>query len=197
MAITLDNTLQGETSNSYADLAFADDYFANLPNSATNTKAVWWGLLGDGEKQQLLVLACWAIEKLKFTEPDTLTDVHLRYDNLNHRSYWDVPGDANTPVKSDPFQALQFPRNQDLRTDGTYFVPERVMMAQCEQAYYLGNEDFDAMAMAAQGVTRDSFKGGGVEMAQNLTRGGSTVCPLAKDLLATYILKRIKRFERA
>jgi hypothetical protein len=197
MATVINAILKDELANSYCDGDYADDYFAALPKPDKNPKSIFWSELGDAEKQQLLVQACWAIERYKFTETNDLSDIHLAYDNVNHRSYWTVPGVGGTPIKLNPFQALQFPRNIDIRTDGSAYIPDRVLMAQCEQAYYMATLDESVLASAEQGVLHDSFSGGGINVSQRIDRNGTALSPMAKQYIRPFMLKSVKRFERA
>ena len=200
MALIFNSTISDLLANSYCSTDFADDYFASLPKAATNKTSLYWAALQDGEKEQLLIAACWTIEQLKFTikvdYPGTV-DVHLMYDNLNHMNYYSVPGTDGLPVKYTPFQALQFPRNRDILPSGTSYIPERVMIAQCEQAFYDSQFDDSAMALAEMGVTKDFFTGGGIQTSQDLQTGGTNLSPVAKRRLAPFILKKVKKFERA
>jgi hypothetical protein len=198
MAIVLISTLEGEDSNSYCDVAYADDYFASLPYAATNPKSKYWSGLGDSEKQNLLLQACADIEKLKFTDQYEFADVHLAYDNVLHRNYYTIPGADAMSIKYNPFQNLQFPRNKDIKTDGTRYIPERVMWAQCEQAYYVGATMDESVLNAGQvGVRHDSFSGGGIQVSQKIDPNGSTLCAKAKNWVKPYMLKRTMRFERS
>ncbi len=57
---TLDSTLSGPESNSYVDLAFANEYSANQPWSAQ------WDVLTDDEKIVSLITATQWLETLKY-----------------------------------------------------------------------------------------------------------------------------------
>jgi hypothetical protein len=200
LALIFNSTISDPLANSYCSADWADDYFAALPKATTNKTSLFWAALQDGEKEQLLIAACWTIEQLKFTikvdYPGTV-DVHLEYDNINHMNYYSFPGNDGLPVKFSPFQSLQFPRNRDMYATGLSYIPERVMIAQCEQAFYDSQFDDSAMALAEMGVTKDFFTGGGIQTSQDLQIGGTNLSPVAKRRLAPFILKKVKKFERA
>lgn len=198
--ITFNATLSDENANSYCSLAFADDYFAKLPKASTNQKSLYWASLLQAEKENLLVSACWTIEQLRFTVkidmPGGYADnIHLRYDSLNHMNYYVANTPDGVPVRYNPFQALQFPRTRDIKTDGSTYIPERVLISQCEQAYYLAKLDTSSMELIEQGVTSDLFKGD-IEVAQRFSGNYTNLAPHVKRWLAPYRLNKVKKFER-
>jgi len=185
--MTIDSTLAGEFSNSYVDVAFADDYFTNHYDS---TKAASWAALSSGAKATLLIQACSVIETARFTVPVALPQYAMRYDsvtglvkslNLNRQ-----------PVKYDYYQALQFPRNLDVKTtDGSLYIPTAIKTAQCEQAIYLKNLDDSAMANRIQGITMDkvSIGSGQIDATQEYAITGSTFSPLALELVRQFLVR--------
>jgi hypothetical protein len=71
-----------------------------------------------------------------------------------------LPWDPLAP--SNPDQALSFPRQRDKDNDGDYAIPNRVRLAQCEEALALlarGAEQERRRALQAAGVTSFSVDG--------------------------------------
>jgi hypothetical protein len=184
--ITLNSTISDEFANSYCDQDFADQYFEN---HVVSTKRDAWDALEDDQKANALIQACYIIEQLKFTVPTNLWDSRLQYDNLTHRYYYSYPADPSTAVKQTPLQALQFPRNVDTNFQGT-FMPERVMMAQCEQALYMTTLDESTVGDSLQGVTSQVFQAGGVTISQRMNPGGLLLSPIAQNFLNPYIMQK-------
>lgn len=196
MAITLNNTAMSETANSYCDIDFADDYFLNHVVTANNDL---WSVLDDDKKAQLLVQACYHIEQLKFTIPTNIFpfDAQLQYNNLTHTFFYSEPATPGVAVKYTSLQSLQFPRNIDMRSSGV-FIPERILIAQCEQAIYLATFDSSVLSSTMQGVRSDILQAAGITISQRLEPGGTTVSPLVMSYVNPYILRRTgMRFQRA
>jgi hypothetical protein len=196
MSITLTTTISGETSNSYCDVDFADDYFENHYDI---TKTAAWDELGDGQKEHLLVRACRMVEMARFTEPEE--PMYYNYQMRWRRDLGQVISiaDRRHPYKYSSIQSLQFPRNLDVRSDGTVFIPEEVKMAQCEQAVYLLNLDETALANRLQGIRRDTVvvNSGDITLSQAYEPGGTLFGPLTLELIRPYLLKSGTRIERA
>jgi len=135
VAVLVDDTISGEYSNSYINVAYADEYFSDHFDT---TKTSTWEALGDGQKQSLLVQAALIIEQFKYTYVLERRELTLHYDSQTglvhdflHVQY---------PVRYTWNQNLQFPRNLDVDSiSGDTYIPEAVKIAQCEQAIFLKN----------------------------------------------------------
>lgn len=187
MAIELINTLSGEDSNSYCDLAYADDYFASTPNS---TKRDTWAGLSDDQKVIALVQACQMLEALKCTQPweaPPPLGVRMTYgQNWPRASIW-----LRYPATGE--QSLQFPRNVDYKvSSGAYFMPDGVQQAQCEQAYYLAVLDESVLADQLQGKRGDQITAQGVELSTTYTGQGNAYAPLAIAFMRPYLIRTRK-----
>lgn len=194
--LTLDNTQSGESANSYVDVAYADDYFSAHLSS---TKQTLWAGLTDDQKTNALIQGCYMVEQLKFTIPTNTFpfDARLQYDNLRHTYYYSVPQVPGVAIKYTALQALQFPRNIDMKSTGV-FIPEKVMMAQCEQAIYLCAFDDSTLATSLQGVTSDVVQVSGLTVSQKITPGGTAMSPIAMQFLNPYLLRTTgTRLQRA
>lgn len=191
MAITLDTTVSGETSNSYCDVAYADDYFTNHPSS---TKSAAWLALNANQKAYALVQACYAIEQFRFTQVNDTNNRPWFYDPVLGRFLYTY--NLDLVVKYNFFQVLQFPRNIDINSGGVVFMHERVKMAQCEQAIYMATLDETALANRLQGVMHDVVGVQGINLSQRIEADGSTLAPVARDLLRPLMLKNASRLRR-
>lgn len=182
----LDNTMTDPYANSYVDVAYCDDHWANHWDSI---KAGQWQALQEPQKERLLMQACRVIETLRFTESSRLRDnYNLVYDR---RSRVVVQlNDQVQPVKYYYYQRLQFPRNldRDINT-GDLYIPEPIMAAQCEQTVYILNFDDSALATRIQGVTQDSTSVDTIRLRQSYLGGGSTLCPMALEYVRPFLLK--------
>lgn len=166
--MALDTTLHGETADSYVTLAEADAYFADHYVLAKSTA---WSTFSDAQKEMLLKRSCQVIETLP----------------LEDTVYW----------RRDSTQALTFPRNADYHEDGSYYVRQEVMDAQCEQAIYLSTLDEGALADQIQGVKYQEVGAGGGIIFQATYKGlGSVVAPMALALMGP-LLRRSSRLLRA
>jgi len=186
MAILLDDTISGKASNSYASVAFADDYFLEHYDT---TKASQWDALGDGQKQQLLVAACRVLETARFTNPVAPLQYSTFYDSRTGRVL--ILDDRLEPVKYLSYQALQFPRNLDVDPDtGDTLIPEAIQMAQCEQAIYILNFDETARAAQLQGVRQETLTigRGQVHTHSQYAGEGSAFAPLALEYARPYLI---------
>lgn len=191
MSITLDNTIGGLESNSYADSFYLEDYWTNHYNATLGAQVL---ALSNQQQNYLLVRACRVIESLRFTRPLSRMDYQLRYNRLTG-TVVDMAYLTREPVKWAYFQKLQFPRNLDVHIeDGTFIIPEPVMMAQCEQAAYLLNLDETAIANRLQGITMDKVGVGRqqIDLTQEYAGNGSMISPMAYEMLRPYLLMNQK-----
>lgn len=199
MSLTLVSTLSDEFSNSYVDLDYADDYWADHFGSAQVSA---WAALTDEAKTTLLILACQNIEKYKFTQrPEWGGTERLYFDDVRNaiRAY----NEGNfEPYKYSTTQALQFPRSIDVNTDGDTFIPEPIKIAQCEQAMYLKDLDQTAITKALVGITAEtvSLGKGAIYKSTKYASGkdGSglaamtQIAPRALELISKFCLRNSK-----
>jgi hypothetical protein len=147
--VAIDATVSGENSNSYVALAEANAYFAD------RLRADAWTGASDTDKGKALLTACRHIEACRIR-------VHRR-----PYGYPSEPPDAmgrpwDPLAPSNPDQALSFPRQRDKDNDGIYAIPNRVKVAQCEEALELlarGAEQERRRSLQAAGVTSFSVDG--------------------------------------
>jgi len=194
MALTLITTLADQFSNSYVDAAYCDAYWAQHYSAV---KASQWAALVDGQKVSLLIAACRVLETARFTCLKTLRKtLPHRYDR--HSRLVMTLEDQPMPTKWLWTQRLQFPRNldHDFNT-GALYIPEPVMMAQCEQAVYTLNFDDTAIANRLQGVVEDITNIGNIHLRQNYVQGGSQFSPAALELIRPYLLSTSAEVRRA
>ena len=147
--MAIDATLSGATSNSYVTLAEANAYFANC------LRAGAWTGASDADKVKALLTACRHSETCRIR-------VHRRPYGYPGEppNAMGLPWDPLAPSNSD--QALSFPRQRDKDNDGDYAIPNRVRLAQCEEALALlarGAEQERRRALQAAGVTSFSVDG--------------------------------------
>lgn len=176
--ITVDATAGAETTNSYVELEYANDYWAQHwdVNSANQ-----WAALSDPQKSSVLVQACRVLETLRFTYPtDNSSESRLVVD-YRHQQIRSIRSCSSRPQKYNYDQKLQFPRTleADLYTDGASTIPDAIMFAQCEQAVYMLNVDTSVIANRLQGVSHDLLNVGGVQISQKIESGGSLISPVA------------------
>lgn len=194
MALVLDDTIAGENSNSYCDATFADDYF---DVHFLTTKRDAWSALIDEQKEAALIQSCLIIEQFKYTvatnQPARLSD--LKWDSRTQKftAYVTPYDDA---VKYLDYQRLQFPRNLDVDTSGTLFIPNEVKIAQCEQAVYLLTFDDDPISKRLSGITLDRVTIGDIQATQEYTLAGTALAPMSYNLLRRFMLT-FKRVQRA
>jgi hypothetical protein len=191
MAIVLDNTIGGLESNSYVDAPYLIDYWTEHYNTALAAQVL---ALTTLQQDYLLVRSCRIIEALRFTRPVSRTDYQLRYNRLTG-TVIDMSYLTREPVKFAYFQKLQFPRNLDIHIeDGTFIIPESILMAQCEQAAYMLNFDETAIANRLQGVTLDKTGVGRqqIDLTQEYGAAGSMIAPMAYELLRAYLVSTQK-----
>jgi hypothetical protein len=187
MAITLDNSIGGLESNSYVNSTYFDDYWTNHFNQILAAQVA---ALTGPQTDYLLVRACRILESLRFTRPISRMDYQLRYNRLTG-TVVDMSYLTREPVKFAYFQKLQFPRNLDVHIeDGTFIIPEPILMAQCEQAAYLLNFDETAIANRLQGITMDKVGVGRqqIDLTQEYGASGSVLAPMAHELIRPYLV---------
>lgn len=201
MAVLVDDTLAGEFSNSYVDVAYADEYF---DAHFDTTKKSTWEALGDDQKQMLLVESTTQLESFRFVYPATREQYDLVYDSYTRT----VMSLSNTraPLKFSYIQQLQFPRNLDIKTtDGSLYIPEPIKIAQCEQAISLKNFTESNIIKAMSGITSESVDIAG-QISRAVTYGGPTqtsggvdmasMSPLALKYISPYLI-RVGRLMRS
>jgi hypothetical protein len=194
VSITLDSTISGELTNSYVDQSYSDAYWLQHWDTVSAGK---WQALSDTQKAFVLVGACRIIDTLRFTEQvDPLQEYHLVYDSRNQQIR-SVKTNYGRPQKYNYVQHLQFPRTLDVHLDGTIFIPEEIMMAQCEQAVYMMGLDTSVIGNRLQGVSHDSINVGGVAISQKLEANGSMMSPVALQYCKPYLIKTSQRLYRS
>jgi hypothetical protein len=192
MALTLDTTIGGETANSYCDLTYADDYFADHPNTV---KRDAWAALSDEAKTLLLIQACTMIDALKMTHNDR------EYPSLGQRmvlgSVYPKFSEFRYPYYL--IQQLQLPRNCDVNsTTGDIYIPQSAMVAQCEQAAYLSALDESSLAAQRQGIFRDSVDVDTISAATGYNGKGDAYSPIAMAMIRPLLIgTRSARIGRA
>jgi hypothetical protein len=194
MAITLDATIATETANSFCDLPFADDYFTN---HYSVSKSSLWNTLSDEQKAQLLVLAASVINTAKFTDAWEQQHYSLVSNPSDPTRFVSIPN-TEYAVKYTFAQRLQFPRNLDIKQDGTVFMPPEIQFAQCEQAVYMAALDESALESQAQGLRHESLGvGGQVSLSQSFTGAGTAFAPMALHYMNEFMIKNSTRLTRA
>lgn len=194
MALSLVTTIASSDSNSFVTSDYCDTYWAG---HYSTIKATQWAALTSSQKIAALIHACRVLNAFRFTEPS-----HIRYspDVAYDRRTATVIElvDRTRPTKYYYDQALQFPRSIDVdSTSGALFIPEPVMLAQCEQAVYLLTFDESTLAAKIQGIETDSFSAGGVSMRQQFSGNGSALAPMAYEYIREFLLKTSTKLRRA
>lgn len=192
--MTLDNTLAGETANSYCSLDYADAYWTAHYNA---TLSAQWLALAEPQKIMLLVQACRSIERIRFVIPTTLPNYALHYDRRSGKVV-----DLNLsrdPVRYYYYQKLQFPRNLDIYYEqappptpiGSLYMREEPMNAQCEQAVYLLNVDTSAVANKLMGITLETIGLGKQQIQQTQQYGGNgtLLSPVAVEIVSPLMVR--------
>lgn len=187
MAYVLNNTLSDTYANSYCDVTYGDDYWNDHYDTV---KSALWQALDDQQKAILLIRACRVVETVRFTVSDMLRiDYALEYDRHSGKVIA-LNIDELPPVKYYYYQSLQFPRvrDRDLIT-GLLYIPEPILMAQCEQAVYLLSFDDTVLATKLQGVSRDQITAGPISSRQTIDQMGTSLGPAALEFLRPYMLR--------
>lgn len=195
MSLVLNNKVSGtvaDGTNSYVDVAYATDYF---DNHWVSSYATQWNALAAQQQTNLLIAACRVIETARFTIPILHTD--WRFHRYYNRLTMQVMNFQllREPVKWYFYQVLQFPRNLDINPiTGALFVPEALMMAQCEQAIYMLNFDQSALANRLQGVALDKISIGRnqIDLSQEYSGEGSQYAPQAFEMAKPYLVRGSK-----
>lgn len=196
MSLTLDNLLSGEASNSYVDIDYADEYWTDHYDS---TKIDTWSAISDEGKTTLLILACRMIEKYRFTNKSYPPNLEILQEDSARAAIVAVNLNNFEAFKYDFDQKLQFPRNIDIDTSGTAFIPEEVKIAQCEQALYIKDYDTTSITKALSGIAAESVGLGRGAITKSVTytgKGGTTVvtmlAPVPVELLEPLMLRRTR-----
>ncbi len=192
-AITVNDLIGDEQSNSYASLEYANQYWAQHwdVNSAAQ-----WAALTIAQQSALLVQSCRILESLRFTEPvDLLAQWQLVYDTRTGQIR-SAMTNFDRPQKYWYQQRLQFPRTLEVYLSGVNYIPEEIMFAQCEQCVYLLNLDTSVLSNRLQGISHDQLSVGGVQISQKLEAKGTMVSPVALSYCKPYLLKTSLRIQR-
>jgi hypothetical protein len=195
MALTLNSTISDDAANSYVTLAYCDAYW---DDHYLTLKAASWAALTDPQKIAALIHGCRAIEALRFTERlDRHRDLSFGRD-LRSNLVRLQDTDRKTPRKAVGTQSLQFPRNLDYDADGVYYIPEAVMMSQCEQAVFMLTADESAQLSSIQGLKSESVRVGNVSVSQEFTgKVGPNVSPVSVNMLSPFLLRASTKLGRA
>lgn len=192
MAIALDNTIMGtvdDGTNSYVDVPYADNYFANHWSASLSSA---WSAVSVAAKPLLLISACRTIESARFTTP-IIRDASVWKSYYNRQTGLIMNFQLlREPVKFYYYQFLQFPRNLDIDpVTGANFIPEPIMMAQCEQAVYMLTFDQTALANRMQGIVTDSVSigRGQIHVSQQYGFEGSMFAPVAYEMVKPYLMR--------
>lgn len=186
--MTLDATMSGENANSYVTRAYANTYFAD---HYVADKVALWDTFTDSQKDLLLIHA--TIFGL-----ENIVCVGKRQDlSLGELEYIPNVGvgifylDSSTPIPYSAYQALQFPRNVDISSNGTIFIPEDVKVAQCEQAIHLAGQDEEVLQNSFNGLKSESISIATIKFSQDFdtNRQTSSISPTVFQLLKKYTLK--------
>ena len=197
MAILINSTISSETANSYASVAYADSYFESHYNATFTTT---WDALDDSQKQMLLIQATLVLEQFRFVIPTTQSDYEMHYSRTTGLvGFYPLEQD---PIKYNYFQALSFPRNLDVySTTSQTYIPEPVLIAECEQAISIKNFSVTNINKVLSGIKSES-----VEIAGQISRAivyqdGTTasnsimtanLSSVAYQLLSPYILRNTR-----
>lgn len=190
MSLVLDTTISGTQSNSYCDITFADDYWAN---HWSTSKTSAWQALSTIQKTQLLIQATRVIETARFTNFVAISEYNLHYDRLTQQVL-DITM-SRDPVRYYYYQKLQFPRNVDFDPIlQQLYVQPSVQMAECEQAVYLLSFDETAMSNRMQGIVSDTIEIGKnqIHLSQEYVQEGSMFSPMALELVRPFFVRSTK-----
>jgi hypothetical protein len=194
VSLTLNTTLTDPYANSYADVAYCDGYWNQ---HYSTVKATQWSALSTDQKTSLLIIACRVIETARFTAPAVLRE-QFGLDYSRRTRTVITMMDRLTPAKYLYTQRLQFPRNLDVDvTDGHLFVPEPILMAQCEQTVYTLNFDDTAIANRMQGISADATYVGNIHLRQSYLQDGSQFAPSALEMCRPFLMRSSSRLGRS
>ncbi len=194
MSYVLTTTLSGEFSNSYVDIPYADFFWEN---HHITTKSDAWAALSDEQKTAVLLSACRSLEQIRFTQPSVYGGGYINWYNRRTGKIQSF-GLEKQLFKYYYFQALQFPRQVDQKTtDGSTYIPEPIMLAQCEQALYELTFDEDIIQGRLQGLVKETVTLGTLKIGQSTSGLGVNIAPTALNYIRPYIIKISARVGRA
>lgn len=186
--MALITTIGGTGSNSYVDIAFADDYFANHWSDA---KSQLWSDKSTAQKERALLSAMSFLESLRI----------LDYQFASGKLPLALIAQQNdmTVHRAEVGQKLQFPRNVDIDYENTFetFIPQAVMESQCEQAIYLMAVDETPVVAQMQGIDSESASVDDIKTHTQYTGRGHLFAPMAFQLMQEFVRPTSKRFRRA
>lgn len=194
-SLKFDSSLSGQYSTSYCDLAWAEAYFQNHYNAVNATT---WDALAPNQQQAALIVGCRVIETARFTNYVRPTDYAFFYDYITGMVR--QLAERMEPIRYQNSQRLQFPRNVDIDiVTGLSFIPEEILMAQCEQALYMLSYDGQAVANRMQGIieSRTSVGRNAVSVTEQYLNAGSAFSPMALELARPLFLSGGQRMRRA
>jgi hypothetical protein len=181
-------TVGGETSDSYVSVAEADTYFANHYSTAKQT--VWEGL-SSAQKESVLRRACQQLETLRVLD-DELATGRLPVAFVVDLFQYDL-----TIHRAEIAQRLQFPRNLDITSTNTVFIPQEVKDSQCEQAVHLLSLDDSNLLTLSQGIIEDAVTAGAVRTYTKYSEGRipTYLSPMVIELMRPFlrITGRVRR----
>lgn len=167
------------TDNAYTDLADSTKFFANTLRAAT------WEAFSQVQRERALIQATQEIEDQGGERTSVVSPRRTRFPGAPYYS---------TSTTGAQVQSLHFPRSCDARTISgvvTLFVPQDIVAAVCEQAFWLLAKDaapglIDHEALKAAGISSISTDG------TSISYGGKSsipagIAPLAWAKLKGYI----------
>lgn len=188
--MTLDATLSGEFANSYVTRSYADSYFAN---HYVADKTALWATFSDAQKDALLIHATiFGIENVVCVLPNEINDPFRKhYSNRVTGQVIQLADDPYLPYRYSSIQNLQFPRNLDIDSTGTVFIPEDVKIAQCEQAIYLADQDEEALSNSEKGLKLESITVGPIKISEEFEtkKVVSSISSIVKQLMKKYSIR--------
>lgn len=184
--MALVTTISGTSADSYVSLSEAEQYFANHWSLAKQDS---WASMETGQKERLLKTATNILESLRFLDNE-FGGSALPF-SLVHDDDSDV--EIRRLVAG---QRLSFPRNVDVTSNGTGFIPQAVKDAECEQAVYIITFDEAVLATQYTGVIAETAEAGSVRTYANYGRLGTMLSPVAAELVRPF-LRPTRRMRRA
>jgi len=185
MALTTD--IAGEFSDSYVTIAEANQYFASHWSTAKESA---WSSLSVAQRERVLKFAANIIDTLRIHDVDYGSGPlppALRADGALSYSVH----------RLDMVQRLGFPRNVDVDSTGTAYIPTEVKDAQCEQAVFLLTADETAMSNYLSGIAEEAVSAGPVRVYTRYADGASAsmIAPMTMELLRPFVrpTRRMKR----
>lgn len=182
--MALDSTVAGATADSYASVANADAYFQSHWSTAFSES---WSEMSAAQKETLLKSATRVLETLPVLDHETgVVEILFPFP-----TDYDLTRRIVTRYAEN--QALQLPRNIDIKEDGSVFMPESAKEALYMQALYMKTFDDSALAAQLQGIREDAFTAGGVKGYTVYAGQGSMLSPHAFTLMQPFIRKNTNR----